>query len=749
MTAKPTVLRPISLPMVTALVLAASGVDRSANAQFTNVIQKVIASDGDVADQFGWAVDASGDVAIVGAKADEENGSLSGSVYVFRRIDGQWVEEQKLLASDGGTFDEFGQGVGVSGDVIVVGSTHSENSEFSGFAYVYRWNGAQWVEEQKLAASDGASNDQFGRTSVDVSGDVIVVGAHADQDSGFASGSAYVYRWNGAQWIEEQKLVPSDGDATDVFGWSVDVSGDVIVVGAYQDENDGRIRSGSAYAFRWNGAQWVEEQKLFAADAAAEGDFNDEFGFSVGVNGDVIVVGAVGDSETGRGGSAYVYRWDGAQWVEEQKLIASTGSEIQQYGVDVAVINDVIGVAAPGHNFSAGTVFVYHWNGSQWVEVTQLLASDGATGDTLGGTMFAHGRAVAITGDMILAGAKGADGNGGSSGAVYVFGPQISADSDADGLTDDDEIAIGTDPFDPDSDDDGLLDGEEVLVYATDPLDPDSDGDGLLDGEEVLVAGTDPNDPDTDGDGVPDDTDPFPLEFNLSPVAVCTLEEIAVEAEGDFGALITQLDGSQSFDPDGDALSFHWDASGVVFDDPDSPTPTGIFPVGITMATLTVSDANGGFDTCDVLVVVQDATPPEIMCTSDVAMLWPPNHTMRTVRVIITTIDAIANPADIVVTSATVSSNEPDDDLGDGTSTGDVNGEDGYTSAVDVTPLLFFDPTVGECGAWVADIQLRAERMGDGGDGRCYTIDVTAIDTSDNPGHASCCIVVPHDMGKK
>lgn len=201
-------------------------------------------------------------------------------------------------------------------------------------------------------------------------------------------------------------------------------------------------------------------------------------------------------------------------------------------------------------------------------------------------------------------------------------------------------------------------------------------------------------------------------------------------------------------DPDGDALTFHWavsDAS-VILDDPDSPTPTGVFPIGCTMATVTVSDGCSEPVPCDVLVRVQDTTPPEVTCTSDVAMLWPPNHTMQTVQLYIVASDAVTNPGEFELLSVTVRSDEADDATGngDGTTTGDVDGADGYSAPVDRTARFSYQPSFNGNGAWVATIQLRAERDGNG-DGRCYTIDATVRDSHGNIRPTSCCIVVPHD----
>ncbi len=177
-----------------------------------------------------------------------------------------------------------------------------ENGLFAGAAYVYRYDGTNWAEEQKLTGSDGTSGDLFG-FSVAVAGAVVVVGAYLDDEVGKDSGSAYVYRHDGIGWVEEDKLTNSDGAVEDHFGINVALDGELIVVGANLDDDDGS-RSGSAYSYRLDGAEWVEERKITASDA----DTGDFFGISVALAGDTLVVGAYLDNDSGIGsGSAYVY----------------------------------------------------------------------------------------------------------------------------------------------------------------------------------------------------------------------------------------------------------------------------------------------------------------------------------------------------------------------------------------------------------------------------------------------------------
>ena len=239
----------------------------------------------------------------MGASGDDDNGSASGSAYVFKRSGTSWAQETKLLPSDGAAFDFFGKSVSISGDYAVVGAQENDdNGTNSGSAYVFKRAGASWAQETKLLPSDGATIDVFG-ISVSISGDYAVVGAHRDRDNGSFSGSAYVFKRTDVTWTQEAKLLPSDGAADDQFGISVSISGDYAVVGAQENDDNGS-NSGSAYLFKRSGTSWAQETKLLASDGAAA----DEFGRSVSISGDYAVVGAWRDNDNGTDvGSAYLY----------------------------------------------------------------------------------------------------------------------------------------------------------------------------------------------------------------------------------------------------------------------------------------------------------------------------------------------------------------------------------------------------------------------------------------------------------
>ena len=209
-----------------------------------------MAGDAAASDFFGESIAISGDTAVVGATGDDDNGSLSGSAYVFTRSGGVWTQQQKLTPIGGALNDTFGRSVSISGDSVIVGSDGDDDlGGDSGSAYVFTRSEGVWTQQQKLDAADGASTDKFG-DAVAVYGDTAIVGAYQDDDLGGSSGSAYVFtRTGGGIWTQKAKLNASDGAADDDFGRAnIDIDGGSAILGAFQNDDLGD-RSGSAYIF--------------------------------------------------------------------------------------------------------------------------------------------------------------------------------------------------------------------------------------------------------------------------------------------------------------------------------------------------------------------------------------------------------------------------------------------------------------------------------------------------------------------
>jgi len=232
----------------TAIVLGAPWDDSKSGSAYIydingNYQTKITAPDGAASDFFGWSVAISDTAIVVGAYGDDDKGTDSGSAYIYD-INGNY--QTKITAPDGAAGDFFGRKVAISDTAIVLGAyADDDKGSNSGSAYIYDINGNY---QTKITAPDGAAGDQFGY-SVAISDTAIVVGANKDDDKGTESGSAYIYDINGNY---QTKITAPDGAAGDQFGYSVAISDTAIVVGAFADDDKG-TDSGSAYI--WKGAQ--------------------------------------------------------------------------------------------------------------------------------------------------------------------------------------------------------------------------------------------------------------------------------------------------------------------------------------------------------------------------------------------------------------------------------------------------------------------------------------------------------------
>jgi PKD repeat protein len=375
---------------------------------------KILPSDGAANDNFGSRVSIFCDYAIVGAPGNDENGSDSGSAYIFERSGSNWNQVAKLTASDGAAYNRFGISISISGGYAIVGASgNDENGSDSGSAYIFERSGSSWNQVAKLTASDGAIGDYFG-ISVSISGRFAIVGAYADDD---ASGSAYIFERSGNNWNEVAKLTASDRSADDRFGWSVSISGGFAIVGAVLNDGIG-ISSGSGYIFERSGSSWNQVAKLTASDGA----IGDYFGISVSISGGFAIVGARLDDDNGsNSGSAYIFEKSGSSWNQAAKLTASDGAYDDYFGYGVSISGRYAIVGAYGdddNRTGSGSAYIFEKSGSSWNQVAKLTASDGAIGDS-----FSYG--VSISGDYFIVGAPGNDDKGTSSGSAYIFNISI------------------------------------------------------------------------------------------------------------------------------------------------------------------------------------------------------------------------------------------------------------------------------------------------------------------------------------
>jgi hypothetical protein len=383
---------------------------------------KIVASDGDVEDYFGYsvAVSSDGNTAASGSYLDDDMGEDSGSVYLYRRDGSSWPVE-KITASDGETLDQFGCDVSLSsdGNVLAVGSLQdSDLGKYSGAVYIYRWNGTSWAEE-KVVPSDGAALDYFGnKVSLSSDGNTLAAGSYQDDDMASNSGSAYIFRWDGTSW-NEWKVTASDGVENEYFGETVSISpdGNTLAVGLLRDDDLG-TDSGSVYIYRWDGTSWIE-QKVTASDGA-EGD---NFGSSVALShdGNILAVGAYLDEGIGtNSGSVYVYRWDGSDW-DEERIITSDGANGDRFGCSISISpeGNTLGAGAVFDNIDstsfAGSAYIYKWNGTAWIE-KKLIHQDIDEWDYFGSDI-----SISQGGNTVVVGGNRDSYNGEYMGSIYIY----------------------------------------------------------------------------------------------------------------------------------------------------------------------------------------------------------------------------------------------------------------------------------------------------------------------------------------
>ena len=345
--------------------------------------QKVTSSDVDIDDCFGYSVSVSGDYAVVGSYRDDDAGSASGSAYIYELNNNIWTETAKLTASDADSTDWYGTAVNIHNDTVLIGVDNNDtNDSFAGCAYFYTrndtiWeeqqvfpiepqiysrfgtsvcigdsvavigapfleeNGAAyvftkqdtlWVQEAILTASDGSSGDYFGN-SVSIHGEYVAVGAPFDDDAGISSGSGYVFHKVNDVWIEEAKITAIDGEEGDQLGYTLSLFEDKILVSAFKD--DGNFQdTGSVYVFGMYQDEWTFQQKLIASDSPLDA----RFGNSVSLCADTALIGSYWDHEMGAySGSAYIFKFDSGEWLQEQKLFASDGTHEAVFGFSVSL----------------------------------------------------------------------------------------------------------------------------------------------------------------------------------------------------------------------------------------------------------------------------------------------------------------------------------------------------------------------------------------------------------------------------
>lgn len=374
---------------------------------------KIVPNDKADGDQFGLAVDMSGDYMIIGSHEDDDMGERSGSAYIFKRQAGGWTQYAKLVAPDGTTGDQFGCSVSISSDYALIGAYRdNQNGNQAGAAYIFRLVSGVWTFVTKLTPAVPEPNSEFGN-SVETDGNYAVVGAHRSEHTGTMIGAVYVFERNGMNWVEDAKLIEGDLNTAAFFGCDCAISGNTILVGACGREGTAP-RTGAVYLYEHDGVSWTLNRTLTASDESEDASF----GRSVAIWNQWLLIGADNaDGQYPDSGAGYMFRKVSGVWEEDSQLLPMNPFPGSGFGYSVDVHSDYAVIGAPFHGDSpddTGRAAVFELNGTEWVPHLSINASDETDGSRFGWS-------VAVQNEECLAGALHASDGSVESGAAYLY----------------------------------------------------------------------------------------------------------------------------------------------------------------------------------------------------------------------------------------------------------------------------------------------------------------------------------------
>jgi hypothetical protein len=339
---------------------------------------------------------------------------------IDQTLGGGWVQMQQVTETSTGFTPEFGVSVAIHGTTAMVGAQQQKvgDNDDQGAVFVYQQIDGVWTMTQQLLADDGGPGDTFG-DAVAFDGTTAVIGAYAASLDGVPLGAAYVYTLADGTWTQSQKLTADDSDPGHSlnFGFSVGLSGSTIMIGADAATVGTNDFQGAVYVFNEAGGTWTQSQKLSGDDAG----IGDIFGISLAFDGTTLVVGAYSQNQST--GAAYVFNNAGGTWSQTQKLVADNAATNTYFGGSVAVSDQTILIgswgANPGGVDTQGAAYIFTNTGGTWTQTQELIADDGTVQDKFGHSVALQGTTALIAADG-SAGPAG-PGAGTANGAVYSF----------------------------------------------------------------------------------------------------------------------------------------------------------------------------------------------------------------------------------------------------------------------------------------------------------------------------------------
>ncbi len=368
--------------------------------------QSSSSSDGATNDAFGSDVAINGNYAIIGAPfKDVSSVTNRGAAYVFKNTAGTWTQMSVLLNSTGLASDEFGSCVTINGNKAVVSALYKDYGGHTnvGEVEVFNNTGAAWTFEKKIQDPSPADNNYFGK-SISLFGDYLVIGAPGKLvGTNTRQGKVFIYKRSGTDWLYFNEITASDGETNDEFGTSVDIDGNRVVVGAPFGGFGGKV-----YVYEILSTSLAEVASFSSADPAISDRFS-----NVRIDGDYIAVGV--PYKNSAKGALYVFKYNGDTWVQQIKIENSTSNSNDFFGGNFDLEGRNLMIGDPNGINPAGQVLVYRRVEESWQKIYTLKSSDGLTDDYFG-------QKIALNGDKAIISAPFKDvGANNGQGKVYFY----------------------------------------------------------------------------------------------------------------------------------------------------------------------------------------------------------------------------------------------------------------------------------------------------------------------------------------
>lgn len=356
---------------------------------------KIIAKEGATYDQFGYSLNIHKNIAIIGAPFDN---SYSGAAYIYRLIENKWVLSKKLNNPD--NVRSYGFSTSIFNNTAVISSIGSDNENFGSLKiFIYKYLNADWVLSESILIPDtGYFNGSLPKSILSIFEDRLLIGSSINL--------AFVYKFNEDSWEHESTLFPLDGVKDGLFGLAVSLYGNRALIGARE----------SAYIFDFDDYSWTQTAKIQPQD----GEFGDSFGYSVSLGEDRALIGSFYDDEIDSdefySGSAYIFDFDGQLWNQTKKLIPPQLITHGHFGSSVSLSQNKALIGMDMHKSGLtpriGKAYLYKLNQINWSLENEYSSNLGIKNDLFG-------KSLSLSGNNVLIGAALANFSGFKSGSAY------------------------------------------------------------------------------------------------------------------------------------------------------------------------------------------------------------------------------------------------------------------------------------------------------------------------------------------